>query len=223
MSVMNLVRSAISASHFQIEQTAFSKGMMDGGMNPVDYSRGLVQLWHTHFALERSVPKRSEVASFFTAEMIRTATIQRDLQAFGFDKNHFAPLEETNIIVEQIQAWERSTPYALLGCIYILEGSRMGSLVIAKPLGRSLGLPPGSTVGLEYHTEGAVATPMRLRSFKEKVDNAGFDAKIEAELTEGAVKFMELLNDLYNALPVHPNSSQHAAINEATIHPLKSA
>ena len=223
MSVMNLVRSAISASHFQIEQTAFSKAMLDGGMNPFDYSRGLVQLWHIHFALERSVPKRDEIASFFTPEMIRTQTIQRDLQAFGFDKNQFAPLEETNVIVEQIQAWERNSPYALLGCIYILEGSRMGSLVIAKPLGRSLGLPASETAGLEYHTEGAVATPMRLRNFKEKVDNSSFDSRIESELTEGAVKFMELLNSLYSALPVNANSTVNAPLTVPMIHPMKSA
>jgi heme oxygenase len=220
---MTLVRSAISASHFQIEQTAFSKGMMDGSMNPLDYSRGLVQLWHIHFALERSVAKCPEVTTFFTPEMIRTATIQRDLQAFGFDKNHFAPLEETNIIVEQIQAWERNSPYALLGCVYILEGSRMGSLVIAKPLGRSLGLPAGTTAGLEYHTEGALSTPMRLRSFKEKVDTAGFDARSESELIEGAVNFMEMLNNLYQALPVNANNAAKTPSTEPTIHPLKSA
>ena len=223
MGVMSLVRSAISASHFQIEQTAFSKAMMDGGMNPLDYSRGLVQLWHIHFALERSVPKRPEIASYFTPEMVRTATIQRDLRAFGFDKNHFAPLEETNIIVDQLQAWERNAPYALLGCIYILEGSRMGSLVIAKPLGRSLGLASGTTDGLEYHTEGALATPLRLRSFKEKVDSSGFDAKTESELIEGAVKFMELLNNLYDALPVNTNSTPKATLSEPATHPLKSA
>ena len=125
MSVMNLVRSAISASHFQIEQTEFSKGMMNGSMSTVDYSRGLAQLWHIHFALERSVAKRYEVASFFTPEMIRTDTIQRDLQAFGFEKNHFVPLEETNKIVEQIQAWEHNSPFALLGCIYILVINKM--------------------------------------------------------------------------------------------------
>ena len=211
MSVMNLVRSAISASHFQIEQTDFSKGMLNGTMNPTDYSRGLVQLWDIHFALESSVAKCPEIALFFSNEMIRTETILRDLKTFGFDKSRFASMNETDAIVDQIQTWERTTPYALLGCIYILEGSRMGSLMIAKPLGASLGIPPGTTAGLEYHTEGAATTPLRLRRFKETVDGAGLDAAHETDLIQGAVKFMEMLNLLYAALPVNAWKFNNAA------------
>jgi len=203
MSVMNLVRSAISAAHFQIEQTDYSKAMLDGSMNSKDYSRGLGQLWHVHGALEQSVQVAGGIAAFFTPEMIRTATIQRDLSFFGFDITSFGVVAETNSIVVQIQEWATAKPFALLGCIYILEGSRMGSLVIAKPLGKSLGLEPGSTAGLEYHTEGAAGTPMRLRSFKESVDHAGLGADAESDLVQGAVKFMDMLNNLYTILPVN--------------------
>ena len=202
MSVMNLVRSAISASHFQIEQTAFSKGMLDGSMTATNYSRGLVQLWHVHGALESIATSCTEVSGFFTKEMIRTETIRRDLQAFGFNLDSFGKMIETIAIVEQMKDWALKSPYAILGCIYILEGSRMGSLMIAKPLGHTLGLASGEVAGIEYHTEGAVSTPMRLRSFKEKVDQAGLGADAETELIQGAVRFMDLLNTLYAALPM---------------------
>lgn len=202
MSVMNLVRSAISASHFQIEQTAFSKGMLDGSMTATNYSRGLVQLWHIHGTLESCATSCPEVSGFFTKEMIRTETIVRDLQAFGFKTDSFGQMIETIAIVEQMKDWALESPCAILGCIYILEGSRMGSLMIAKPLGQTLGLAPGEVAGIEYHTEGAVSTPMRLRSFKEKVDQAGLGADAEAELIQGGVRFMNLLNTLYAALPM---------------------
>jgi heme oxygenase (biliverdin-producing, ferredoxin) len=207
MSIMNVVRSAIAASHFQIEQTDFSKGMLDGSMNPSDYSRGLVQLWEIHQALEASVANCPEVAAYFSPEMIRTATIDRDLTTFGYARSSFTILPQTKSIVGQIHDWTANAPMALLGCIYVLEGSRMGSLVIAKPLAKSLGLPIGSVAGIEYHTEGAVSTPLRLRSFKEKVDRAGFDSQAESNLTQGAVKFMEMLNDLYAVLPVQTDRS----------------
>jgi heme oxygenase (biliverdin-producing, ferredoxin) len=202
MSVMNLVRSAISASHFQIEQTAFSKGMLDGSMTATNYSRGLVQLWHIHGTLESCATSCPEVTDFFTREMVRTETIRRDLQAFGFNTDSFAPMIETIAIVEQMKDWALESPYAILGCIYILEGSRMGSLMIAKPLGKSLGLTSGDVAGIEYHTEGAAGTPMRLRSFKENVDQANLGAAAETELIQGAVRFMDLLNTLYAALPM---------------------
>lgn len=211
MSVMNLVRSAISGSHFQIEQTDFSKGMLDGSMTVTNYSRGLVQLWHIHSTLESCATKRPEVSGFFTKEMVRSETIQRDLQAFGFRTDNFEQMIETIAIVEQLKEWALEKPYAILGCIYILEGSRMGSLMIAKPLRKSLGLTSGDVTGVEYHTEGAAGTPMRLRSFKEKVDQAGLGDAAETELIQGAVRFMDMLNMLYAALPMNnvPKQSQH--------------
>jgi heme oxygenase len=202
MSVMNLVRSAISASHFQIEQTAFSKGMLDGSMTATNYARGLVQLWHIHSILETCATLSPKIKGFFTNEMIRTGTIRRDLHAFGYDLNSFEQMLETTAIVDQLKDWALESSYAILGCIYILEGSRMGSLMIAKPLGQTLRLAPGEVAGIEYHTEGAAGTPMRLRSFKEKVDQAGLGTEAEAQLIEGAVRFMDLLNALYAALPM---------------------
>jgi heme oxygenase len=200
MSVMNLVRAAISESHQQIELTPFSKGMMDGSITRSEYANGLVQLWHIHDELESLVYQADEVTSYFTSEMVRTNTITRDLKAFGYKVFTFQPMSETLAIVNQLRSWGKEKPFALLGCVYVLEGSRMGSLVIAKPLSKTLGIAPGETAGIEYHTEGAAQTPSRVRAFKEKIDGANLDEATVADLTEGAVKFMELLTNLYAAL-----------------------
>ncbi|MFN7873887.1 MAG: biliverdin-producing heme oxygenase [Pirellula sp.] len=200
MSVMNLVREAISESHYQIEQTPFSKGMMNGSITRRDYSRGLVQLWHIHYEIERLIHSTKSVSDYFTPEMVRTSSISRDLSAFGFGINSFPPMKETLAIISQIRDWAIEKPFALLGCVYILEGSRMGSLVIAKPLSKTLGLAQGQTAGIEYHLEGAAQTPARIRAFKEKVDQSSLAVKETENLTEGAVRFMELLNDLYAQL-----------------------
>jgi heme oxygenase (biliverdin-producing, ferredoxin) len=200
MSVMIAVRTAISESHQQIEMTPFSKGMMDGSISRSDYANGLVQLWYIHGELERLVQEDDSVATYFTSEMIRTRTISRDLEALGFDIDRFNTMPETIAITNQFCNWAVQKPFALLGCIYILEGSRMGSLVIAKPLSKTLGLKAGDNSGIEYHTEGAMQTPSRMRAFKEKIDQAGLDSDRVENLMEGAVRFMELLNTLYAAL-----------------------
>ncbi len=200
MSVMNMVRAAISESHQQIEQTPFSIGMLDGSISRSEYANGLVQLWHIHDELESIVCQANELTHYFTSEMVRTNTITRDLKAFGYKVFTFQPMNETLAIVNQLRYWATQKPFALLGCIYILEGSRMGSLVIAKPLSKTLGIEPGETSGIEYHTEGAAQTPSRVRAFKEKVDGANLDEATIGDLTEGAVTFMELLNTLYAAL-----------------------
>lgn len=200
MSVMNTVRTAISESHQQIELTPFSKGMMDGSISRSNYANGLAQLWYIHGELERLAQEDKNVSTYFTLEMIRTSTITRDLEALGFGIDLFHKMPETVCITNQLRSWAIQQPFALLGCIYILEGSRMGSLVIAKPLSKTLGLTTGDNKGIEYHTEGATQTPMRMRAFKDKIDHAGLDTGRVNELTEGAVRFMELLNSLYSAL-----------------------
>jgi hypothetical protein len=56
---------------------------------------------------------------------------------------------------------------------------------------------------------------MRLRSFKEKVDQAGLGAEAEAQLIEGAVRFMDLLNRLYAALPMDNLTKQTQQLKTA--------
>ncbi len=202
MSLMNEVRQAISNSHNAIEQTGFSIAMMDGSLSPKNYAFGLAQLLHIHQGLETLIASRNEVKNFLNDEMIRTATIIRDLNALGFTTTSLPVLRETKSIVETMSTWAAESPFALLGCLYILEGSRMGSLVIAKPLAKILGLQPGEVAGIEYHVEGASKTPMRVRMLKEQIDNGVKDSHSQESLKQGAVRFMEMLNQLYSALPI---------------------
>jgi heme oxygenase len=197
--------------------------MMNGAMTSAEYALGLSQLYLIHEAVEQAASQSASVAAFFAPSMIRTKTIERDLEAFGYTKSSFQPLSETIAIVNQIHEWSANSPHAILGCIYVLEGSRMGSLVIAKPLGRTLGILPGNVSGLEYHLEGAAETPARLRHFKEKVDQAGLDSQSENDVVNGAVQFMEMLNLLYAALPVRRISEAEKIVSPpapSTGHPV---
>jgi len=202
MSLMTLVRNAISESHNEIEETAFSVAMMDGSMGKEDYARGLSQLRQIHFSLECAIRDSTIASPFFRGEMVRTATIDRDLHSLGLSRYSFTLLPQTTTIIDQITRWGITEQAALLGCLYVLEGSRMGSLVIAKPLAKTLGLAAGSVAGIEYHTEGGAQTPMRVRQLKEQLDQAQFDDATKDALKNGAVVFMRLLNALYAVLPV---------------------
>ncbi len=81
------------------------------------------------------------------------------------------------MIVQQMEGWAASTPIALLGSLYILEGSRMGSMMIGRVLMKNLGLAPTTAMqndresrdtpvvpGVEYHLEDAVHTLGASRS-----------------------------------------------------------
>ena len=202
MKLMEQIRAAISESHAAIEKTDFSKAMLSEYIHPMDYARGISQLWYVHNTLETGIRSNPELEAFFTPDMVRTPTILRDLAAFGASLDSFDPLLETQTVVATLQSWSRDLPYALLGCVYILEGSRMGSLIIAKFLSKALGNEPGSFKAIEYHTEGASATPMRVRNLKEQIEKAELSQERADAVKLGAVEFMNLLNELYNALPI---------------------
>jgi len=199
---MEQIRAAISKSHVAIEKTDFSKAMLSEYIHPMDYARGITQLWYVHNALESGIAKNADLESFFTPDMVRTPTIVRDLSALGYRLDSMDALLETRTIVATLQSWSKDLPFALLGCIYILEGSRMGSLVIAKFLTQALGNQPGSSLGIEYHIEGASATPMRVRNLKEQIERAELSQSQADAVKLGAVEFMSLLNEMYNAIPI---------------------
>lgn len=202
MKLMEQVRDAISNSHDQIELTPFSKALMSDFISARDYARGISQLWHVHNLLEKIIPDSTRIAEFFSDEMVRTMTLRRDLHALGFCVEAFEVMPETSRILRTIEQWASDAPFALLGCIYILEGSRMGSLVIAKQLAKALGLASGNVRGIEYHTEGASGTPARVRALKSKIDSAELGEVDSAAVLTGSVEFMNQLTDLYRALPV---------------------
>ncbi len=202
MSIINRIRTAIAESHDRIEKTPFSIAMMSDFISSSDYARGLSQLWRIHWALETGMKASEEVSDFLSDDMCRTETIKRDLRSLKFCTHSYPAMSQTEAIVKQMGNWAKNSQHALIGCLYILEGSRMGSLVIARPLSKALGIPPGEIAGLEYHVEGAAGTPARVRALKERVDSTPFSISQTTHIIDGAVQFMSMLNELYAAIPV---------------------
>ncbi len=207
MSTMQRVREAMEASHVAIEQTDFAQSLLDGRITRPAYCKYLSQMWHIHYQVEQTLPACSPAGKYFHPEMIRTAAISRDLLALGQPDDFHAPLPATRRILQQLQTWAHEAPYALLGCCYILEGSRMGSLMIGRALINHLKLHTTSQeacpAGVEYHLEDAAQTPRRVKQLKSAIDADHLSPECEEELTEGACTFMSLLNELYRQLPVN--------------------
>lgn len=206
MSTMNRVRQAIEPSHQAIEQTEFSKSLMDGRITRSAYCQYLTQMWHIHSQLEHTLPGCATVGHYFEPSMIRTPALERDLVALDSAVASQETMKCTQKIEQQLQGWSRSAPFALLGCCYILEGSRMGSLMIGRALIKALRLEAspvdGCPAGVEYHLLDAAQTPRRVKNLKAAIDAASLTDAQEQELTLGTCAFMSMLNELYHQLPV---------------------
>jgi heme oxygenase len=210
MSVIPRIRAAIGSAHDEIETTPYAVAIMSGGITRSDYVVSIAQLHAIHAALE-SVVNEGPIAQFFDPEMIRTTALDRDLAYWQADRNEIALLPETESTVAAIHSAAANSPLSLIGMIYVMEGSRMGSLVIAGPLAKALGTTPVAGQGLDYHTEGSQSLRGRLGAWKQRVEQANFDESQIDAIQTAAVRLMDELNQLYQAFPVSGNRNRRGA------------
>lgn len=200
MNVITRIRAAISSAHENIEKTPYSIAIMKGSIGISDYAVSLAQLHAVHQALEATAPG-SAYCDFFDDEMVRTAALKRDLNFWGVRLADLTIMPETLATSQLIRSSVESDPVSLLGFIYVLEGSRMGSLVIVKPLSAAFQVAPHDGQGLDYHTEGARKTPGRLAAWKARVEQLGLTDADVTIMESAAVGLMESLTSLYAKLP----------------------
>lgn len=202
------MRGCIAAEHEAIEQTPFSIQMMTGTLTREIYALNLAQMFHIHSSIESLAAAASEMQPFFSAEMERAAVAARDLNSLGFDVDDFEVLPETTQCIDSIEKSAAESPMSLIGGIYVLEGSRMGSLVLAKPLAKCLQISGAPQSGVDYHIAGAGEVRGRLKIWKEAVDGSPFDYKTSECIVAFARTFMIGLLEIYRAMPIKIEAAQ---------------
>jgi len=196
------LRKSIATEHEAIERTPFSMALMAGDLQRETYVTNLVQMHRVHRTFEDLCGGQAKLTPYFTDSMRRADVLARDIAQLGYDQASFGILPETHRIVTEIKQSNTAQPLSLLGGIYILEGSRMGSMVLAKPLSKCLQISGLPGTGIDYHVDGARETPVRLKQWKQRVDQADFEESIAADIEAFAVMFMQGLLDMYAAMPM---------------------
>lgn len=195
------LRQRIANEHEAIEQTPYSVALMRGTLTRNNYALTLAQMFYVHEKLEVLAQDRDELQPFFLPEMVRSTVILRDLNRLDFKLNDFSKLRETSRMTQTFERQVIDCPLSMIGGLYVLEGSRMGSLVLAKPLVKCLGISGAPDSGIDYHIDGAREVPMRLKTWKQLVDQTAFEPSTAAAIEEFAGSLMRQLLDLYVAIP----------------------
>lgn len=206
MSLPDRIRQAIAPAHLRIEQTPFAQQMASGQMTRADYARGLQHLLSLHTGLESLFAEAAEswpaFGSLYHAEaMDRAGAIRRDLQALIGDSTAAEhPLIDQ--FVEQARTWLEQSPWSLLGVLYVLEGSRMGSMVLVRSLSRAFQVQPAAGVGLDYHWDGMTTRPQDWGQFKGVLSALPLSDTQTEHVGQAALSTMEALVDIYQAMSV---------------------
>jgi heme oxygenase len=199
MTLPDRLRAAISGPHTAIEETPLAVSMLDGTITRDAYAGWLAEMHHLHATLEAALTDCPLAAGLFHPdEMTRSRLIDRDRAVFRGDP--FAqPHDAIARLGEQFADWQTTAPWKLLGALYVLEGSRMGSMVLLRHLSRAFSIPPTPGAGLDYHADGIATRPQKWQQFRAALAGVPLTADQQADTCEAATAVMEGLCELYTA------------------------
>jgi heme oxygenase len=199
MTLPDMIRQTIAASHSAIEETPAAKGMIAGTIDREAYARLLAQLKFIHDTLENQLHGKPELAGLYDpAEMKRSHVITRDLENLDFEADD-SVLDPTSHLMLLFRQWGEVAPWMLIGPLYVLEGSRMGSMALVRPVARALGLEVRPNVGVDYHLDGMATRPQVWMQFKAKLAATPFSDAQKENICRAAAATMTALHSLYSA------------------------
>ena len=116
----------------------FERRLLAGQATRDDYARYLGQLLHVHLAVEQPLRDRQSEKPIFSAVLhgyhFRVAALLADLRALDQPPAHHPPrpaLPATGLLCGRITDLAAQMPVALLGTLYVLEGSTNGGRYLA--------------------------------------------------------------------------------------------
>jgi heme oxygenase len=211
MGLVERIRAGVSATHERIERVPFSQALIAGRLGRDDYVEALSQLYHVHEALERELGAHPELEAVYRPEsMARAGVLRGDLAALGAGGPHPCGGPAARL-AGRFAEWSAAAPWSLLGALYIYEGSRMGSMMLHKPLARALGVESAPGRGLDYHLDGLAGRPAAWKRFRADLESLTLSPEDGDRLVAAAVETMDRTFDLYASLPVGRAEPEPAA------------
>ncbi len=190
-SIMLELKDQTAELHRYAEHRPLQREMLKGSISRDLYAAYLGQLLWVHGTLERALDTQCESHEAFGIVLRpyqqRLGDLRVDLEFLGVNTDDVEPLPATQQMIDIIKETAKTTPVALLGMLYVLEGSNNGSKYIAKSMMRGHNMQPGP--GLTYLDPYGEEQMNRWQAFKRDMDTAGFEEK-EVKLLVDAAKVM---------------------------------
>ena len=178
------LRTATAAAHTRAERSAFQRALISGRLpleRYVAFLHAMRDIWQ---ALEEVAPRVSTGAARATLlepQRFRAHDIDRDLVHLrGLLPTAVSPESNAaaNAFVARIHALANANPSALLGVLYVLEGSTNGGRYIARAMRRAYGLVDDQ--GVAFQDPYGDAQPERWAEWKAALDSMVSVGKVAA-------------------------------------------
>lgn len=137
------LKSATTENHVRAERHPIQAAILSGQISREVYGRLVAQNRHVHEAMERGFDQASRgeprLSAMFAAHHRRLANYDADLAVFGVAEEHRAPLPAAHAAAGWIGSLAASSPIALLGVLYVIEGSTNGGQFLSRILSKAFG------------------------------------------------------------------------------------
>jgi heme oxygenase len=176
------LREATAHIHERLHGHAGLGAAASGAMTRDDYRALLARLWgfHRPFEVALGEAARSLALDIVMADRARAPMLEADLMTLGLDAQEIAQLPRCDHI------FRPTDEAAFMGALYVVEGSTLGGIQIARALSGLFGGPEseGRTFFLGYGERHS----LMWRGFLARLDAFAGDPAREASAIEGAVR-----------------------------------
>lgn len=211
------LKAETRADHTRAEKHPLMAALVGGRADRAAYAGYLGQMLHVHATLEAAIrttaPRHAALAGVVREHHFREPAIRADLATLGEQPERHPPLPATRLFCERIEGLASADPPALLGTLYVLEGSTNGGRYIAPAVRKSLGLPDGVQAGsgTEYLEPHGDRQACRWSLFKASLDVVTFTPAECDMIAAVASDAFRGVYDIFEDLTHPPNRPQVTA------------
>jgi heme oxygenase len=191
---LDRIHAALRAPRAALARTPFASARQIERISRDGYLAVLAQLGQIHAALEADAS-----AVELPSELMppaRALVIACDLAALGFDGDIL--LTEASVrLIDRFADWAAEEPTNLLGALFVLEGTRTGSITFVRALAEVLDVPLRPDAGIDYHLDGLAGRTYEWSLFKARLASLDLTEAQRDGICRAAAETMAALAEIY--------------------------
>jgi heme oxygenase len=202
--IMARLRAETRDQHAATEAIPFSAAILAGTLPRSSYAGQLAAYLPVHRALESAIKdaRHPALASVWLDDMFRTPLLEADLDELGATDED---ARQARAGAEEMAAWIESLsatdPIAVLGVLYVLEGSTLGGAVLRRHLASAYAL---TDAGLRYYSPYGTHPKPHWVAFSERMNAAIADDADADRVVAAAAETFTRIGRILSALSARP-------------------
>ncbi len=200
-NIMDILKNETRSLHTQTEGNDFQKSLFGGSLPKGQFVEYLGQMYLIHKALEDALSElkknNSIIASIIADHQYQQTYLQDDLASAQVQVKELKPVPATSKLVHHIENLKNTQPMALLGCEYVLFGSKHGAKLLSKQLTKYGFGVNGSPSYFDPYGDKFAGY---WQDFKSKMNAAQFSPAEQVDAISGAKDMFSGLSKVFDDL-----------------------